>query len=443
VLISRPLHRVFWALALVGCGASAAGANETRIQAIDLPPSHGQRAIETDFIDDDLAPKALPSDRLLEEINGSGEALDLLFPMNRLYTELRRGLGQYRSRWSRLPQLQIPDGPLLKERAEGDRVALLRQRLGLAAGRTYDKALTGAVRDYQAAHGLKADGIAGGGTIASLNLGAAHYEQVIQLNLQRVRALPTEPGKRYVLVDVPAARLWIYEDGKAKDTMRVIVGNREQETPMLAVNIRYAEVNPYWNIPLDLVKDRVAPRVLSQGLGYLEARRFEVLSDFTDAATVMDPAGIDWKAVADGRLEVRVRQLPGDGNSMGAIKFMMPNDYGIYLHDTPDKSLFAQPERWISNGCVRVEDAGRLAEWLFGRPPQEATLDPDVRVDLAAPVPVFITYMTAAPSADGSVAFMPDPYGRDVRALAQMKRSGRPEAEQVAALADADKAIVN
>ncbi len=258
-----------------------------------------------------------------------------------------------------------------------------------------------------------------------------------------MRALPTEPGKRYVLVDVPAARLWIYEDGKAKDTMRVIVGNREQETPMLAVNIRYAEVNPYWNIPLDLVKDRVAPRVLSQGLGSLEARRFEELSDFTDAATVMDPAGIDWQAVADGRLEVRVRQLPGDGNSMGAIKFMMPNDYGIYLHDTPDKSLFAQPERWISNGCVRVEDAGRLAEWLFGRPPQEGTLDPDVRVDLAAPVPVFITYMTAAPSADGSVAFMPDPYGRDVRALAQMKRSGRPEAEQVAALADADEAIVN
>ncbi len=113
-----------------------------------------------------------------------------------------------------------------------------------------------------------------------------------------------------------------------------------------------------------------------------------------------------------------MRQLPGPGNSMGDIKFMMPNDYGIYLHDTPDKALFQKEDRWISNGCVRVEDARRLAKWLFGNMPRGSDPDAEERVDLERPVPVYITYMTAGAS-HGGVVFRKDPYGRDAALLAR------------------------
>jgi murein L,D-transpeptidase YcbB/YkuD len=187
--------------------------------------------------------------------------------------------------------------------------------------------------------------------------------------------------------------------------------------------MRYASVNPYWNVPVDLAKTLVAPKVLSEGLGHVASERYQILSDWTDDAAEIDPAGVDWRAVAEGATELRIRQRPGPGNSMGAIKFMMPNDFGIYLHDTNDKSLFGRDDRWISNGCVRVEDASRLATWLFGAMPQGK--DPGVEEDvpIERPVPVYITYLTAEATADG-VRFRADPYGRDAPLLARYAVSG-------------------
>ncbi|HWH17345.1 MAG TPA: L,D-transpeptidase family protein, partial [Allosphingosinicella sp.] len=245
-----------------------------------------------------------------------------------------------------------------------------------------------------------------------------HYERLLMINLERTRRLPgvNERG-RYILVDAGAARLYLFEDGRVRDTMKVIVGKAETATPMMAALMRYASVNPYWNVPPELVQSLIAPRVLSGGVSYLKDRRYEVLSDWTDDASLVDPASVDWRAVADGSAEVRVRQRPGAGNSMGDIKFMMPNEFGIYLHDTPDKSLFDKQDRWISNGCVRVEDARRLAKWLFGDAPKGKDPGLETRVDLDSPVPVYITYMTAGPSPTG-VAFRNDPYGRDEALLA-------------------------
>ena len=115
--------------------------------------------------------------------------------------------------------------------------------------------------------------------------------------------------------------------------------------------------NPYWNVPVDLAASNIAQNVLKNGLGWFSSRNYEVLSGWTNDATVLDPARVDWQAVADGRVEARVRQRPGRGNSMGAMKFEFPNDRGIYLHDTPDRQLFAEAERTFSSGCVRLEDA--------------------------------------------------------------------------------------
>jgi len=247
--------------------------------------------------------------------------------------------------------------------------------------------------------------------------GDRQAEQVLRVNLERARALPANPGKRYVLVDA-AARLWMYEDGRPVDSMRVVVGKSDNQTPMMAGLIRFAMVNPYWNVPPDLVQDRVAPNVLKQGVSYLAGKKYEVLSGWSEDAQVLDPETIDWEAVAAGREKLRVRQLPGDDNAMGKVKFMFPNERGIYLHDTPDKQLLREESRQFSAGCVRLEDASRLAEWMFGKQVLGGA-DTDARVDLAAPVPVYITYMTAAPEGE-RIAFRDDPYKRDAIQMAQL-----------------------
>ena len=237
-------------------------------------------------------------------------------------------------------------------------------------------------------------------------------ERRLKVNLERARALPVSQSGRYVLVDAVSARLWLYEDGKPRDSMKVIIGKPSEPTPMVASMIRTAVLNPYWNVPPDLVRKKVAPKVLEEGLGYLKKSRYEVLSDWTENAVAVDPETIDWEAVAAGREELRVRQLPGAGNSMGDMKFMFPNEFGVYLHDTPDKALFAQDDRKLSSGCVRVEDAKRLAQWLFGSTPRAPSSAPEQVVALPEPVPVYITYLTV--DWDGErLAMRDDPYSRD------------------------------
>lgn len=235
----------------------------------------------------------------------------------------------------------------------------------------------------------------------------------IRINLERARLLPSPDRGRHILVDAGAMRLWMYDGAEEQGSMKVIVGKPHQPTPMMAGLIRYAAVNPYWNVPPDLVQERIAPHVVDQGLGYLKSRRYQVLSDWSDDATVVDPGRIDWKAVLDGTAALRVRQLPGPANAMGQIKFMFPNGFGVYLHDTPNKELFAQSTRLFSGGCVRLEDAPRLAQWLFGRMPAARRAAAEQQVPLADPVPVYITYLTVVPGDDGALVFRDDPYRRD------------------------------
>jgi L,D-transpeptidase YcbB len=175
--------------------------------------------------------------------------------------------------------------------------------------------------------------------------------------------------------------------------------------------MQYAIINPYWNVPVDLAQTLVAPKVLAGKS--VRKMGFEVLSDWSATAERVDPKSVDWPAVAAGDEEIRVRQLPGGSNSMGRVKFMFPNDQGIFLHDTPDRALFAKPARHFSNGCVRLEDAAGLGQWLLGKPLRaNASKQPERPVPLAAPVPVYMTYFTATSTKDG-VGFLRDVYGRD------------------------------
>jgi murein L,D-transpeptidase YcbB/YkuD len=241
--------------------------------------------------------------------------------------------------------------------------------------------------------------------------------QQIWTNLKRVRAIPASTKGRQVLVDAAGARLWMYENGQPVDSMKVVVGKDEMPTPMMAGFIRTAIVNPYWQVPDDLVQTNIAPAVLSKGIKYLKSEGYQVLADWDDDSPLLDPRTVDWQAVSKGLAKVHVRQLPGRTNFMGKVKFEFPNAYGIYLHDTPAKDLMAKDARQYSSGCVRLEDAIRLGQWLMGGPlPTSKT--PEKSVPLPTPVPVYITYLTALPDGDGQIAFQPDPYKRDEVQLA-------------------------
>lgn len=231
-------------------------------------------------------------------------------------------------------------------------------------------------------------------------------------NLERARSIPAK-GK-YVVVDAATARMWMYEDGRPVDSMKVVVGMLDMATPMIASAIWYTTFNPYWHVPDHLAR-RAAAKVVKEGQPYLKRVGYEVVDSWSDSAKVLPWDSVDWKAVAAGTASVKLRQLPGATNSMGKMKFNFANSEGIYLHDTPQKEYFKRSNRHLSNGCIRLEDAKRFANWLFGGTAASPTSEAEQHVQLPQGVPVFVTYLTAQPQL-GEVALATDVYGRDARA---------------------------
>ena len=234
----------------------------------------------------------------------------------------------------------------------------------------------------------------------------------VMVSLDRIRAAPFQ--SRYIIVDSGSARLWMIENGRIADSMKVIVGKPTTQTPMLASVIYYATLNPYWNVPPNLVQTLTAQRVLEQGLSYLKVRGYQVITKYGDEAEPINPASVNWRAVADGHETVAVRQLPGPANSMGHMKFGFANPADVYLHDTPEKNLFGESNRNLSNGCIRLEDAPRLGRWLLGREPTTNSDQPEQHLLLPQPVPIYLTYLTAHADS-GQLSFVDDVYSLDAQ----------------------------
>jgi murein L,D-transpeptidase YcbB/YkuD len=241
----------------------------------------------------------------------------------------------------------------------------------------------------------------------------------VLVSLDRARDMPFQ--KRYIMVDTAGARLYMIEDGRIADSMKVIVGKADPstQTPMLASTIYYATLNPYWHVSGDMIRSLIAKNVLDQGIGYIKSHGYQLMPADPGDDSLLDPAKVNWRAVAAGRETVRVRQLPGPGNSMGHLKIGFPNGYDVYLHDTPSKDLFAQDDRSLSHGCIRLEDAQRLGRWLLGREPQTASTEPEQHELLPVPVPIYLTYLTAQVK-DGQLTFLDDIYRRDAPQVAAL-----------------------
>jgi murein L,D-transpeptidase YcbB/YkuD len=240
-------------------------------------------------------------------------------------------------------------------------------------------------------------------TEAAANGGRA--SDAVMLNMERARIIPATG--RYILVNTAEQRLHMYDNGQDVGSMKVVVGDKDHyglPTPIIASTMYYAIANPYWHVPPHLIR-KFAPNIAKAPDAYFKAHGYEVISDFSANPTIIAPSTIDWKGVAAGTVHVNMRQKPNSENSMGKMKFPFPNREGIYLHDTPKKEYFALANRAKSNGCIRVEDYRRLANWLFGRDVAAVGSDPEQHISMTRGVPVYVTYLTMVPDSAGMTTF--------------------------------------
>lgn len=250
---------------------------------------------------------------------------------------------------------------------------------------------------------------------AALANGSANDAHV-RATLDRLRLIPAK-GK-VIIVDTANQRLMMVENGNVAGSMKVVVGKLKSPTPLIAGTIHYVTLNPYWNIPTDVVQRRVAPLVIKRGVAYLKAARYQAAEKWGSAAPAIDPSSIDWKAVARGEATAYLRQLPGMNNMMGKMKFGFANSFDIFLHDTPHKELFVKAKRNLSMGCVRLEQAPDLARWLLGSDATPTGDAPEQQVALPAGVPVYTVSLTANVD-NGQIVFADDIYGFDQPGRAQ------------------------
>lgn len=360
------------------------------------------------------------------------EALHAAAPAFPLYPALRRALAHYRALAGdpafAAPLPALPGGKLAPGQAYAGSAALARrlEALGdLPAGTRvparYEGALVNGVKAFQARHGLDADGVLGGGTLAQLNTPMATRVRQIELTMERLRWTPLLDAPRMIVVNVPEFVLRAYEvhDGQVqvKVQMKVIVGKAlDTRTPLFKEDMRYIEFSPYWNVPRSIARAETIPRI-RRDPAYFQRQGFEFVGGDGRAVTTLSDANLD--AVLNGQM--RIRQRPGPQNALGDIKFVFPNNDNIYLHHTPTVQLFQRGRRDLSHGCIRVEEPVALARfvlqdmagWDEARIRQAMTKGQSNTLRLQQPLPVVLAYGTAIVQEDGRVMFLPDIYGLD------------------------------
>jgi murein L,D-transpeptidase YcbB/YkuD len=374
----------------------------------------------------------------------SPDLLKSLRPPQKEYDDLVEALAEYRELLRDGGWGTVPRGGPLQRGDRGARVAALRERLRATgeldapkgAEPVFDDEVAEAVARFQARHGLEPDSSVGRATLSALNVPVERRIQQIELNLDRYRWLPAEFAERYILVNIPDFRLRAYDRSREAFEQRVIVGDEYQSaTPVFADSMTYLVFRPEWNVPSSILVNEMLPK-LQEDIYDLAGHGFEVVDTQADTL-VGDPSSIDWDDEDTLNLRYRVRQRSGENNSLGLVKFMFPNRFNIYLHDTPARKLFDRPVRTLSHGCVRVEDPVQLADfvldgqdrWDEGKiraAMQDSSKARGRVVPLKGPVPVCLLYLTAF-KRDGELHFRNDPYGKDRRALAKL---GKPLLEE-------------
>ncbi|MBI4228273.1 MAG: L,D-transpeptidase family protein, partial [Deltaproteobacteria bacterium] len=348
---------------------------------------------------------------------------------NPLYKRLRKTLIKYKLIQANGGWPFIPPGSKIERGQSGERIKLLRKRLIISGdqdeessgkGDTYDEILENAILKFQRRHGLTEDGIVGPSTLAALNVPVDKRINQIKINMERYRWLPQNIGSRYIEVNIPSFHLNVIQNGKTVLSMAVVVGKPYWNTPLFSANMTYLDLNPYWNIPKSIAVEETLPKI-REDAEYLSRQNIEVFQGWTNDSNEIDPSTIDWSRVSNHNLRYRFRQNPGPSNPLGRIKFMLPNSYNVYLHDTPKKSLFRKSKRDFSHGCIRVENPIGLAEYVLSADPGWARekIESEIRkgrpqsILLPEPMPVYLVYFTSWVDDEGNIQFRDDIYGKD------------------------------
>ena len=341
-------------------------------------------------------------------------------PPQEEFVALRDKLAELRGAKTERPP-EVPAGPLLKPGASDPRVVVIRERLGMPADvpepEVYDDAVVEAVKAFQKSARLAADGIVGNNTLAVMNRGAEDHVAMVLSNMERWRWMPRDLGSFYVRVNIPNFNVEIHENGTVIHDTRIVVGKTTNQTPIFSDEIEHVIVNPVWNVPASIALKEMLPTIRKNG-GNI--RGYQVYANIKGRFRAVDPRLINWQTV-DMR-KIQIKQPPGERNALGAIKFMFPNKYAVYLHDTPSKSLFQRDYRAFSHGCMRVMDPWAFADVLLSHDPgwnaarlRKLVGGPERRVDLPHHIAVHITYFTAWVDANGDLQVRDDVYGHDKR----------------------------
>ena len=396
-----------------------------RIDPVTVEPSWNARRPDLDGVA--LLERALAENRV-------AATLESLAPADPLYAALREELARLGAIVAAGGWMVPGPGPTLREGDRGPRIAEVRARLvadGFAVAdaadpEIFDATLAEAVRAFQTRANLEADGVVGSRTLAELAQGPEARIGQVRANLERLRWLPADLGERHLLVDVADFRVEAREAGRTVRVHRVIVGREQRQSPSFSAPMTHVVLNPWWEVPRRLaVRDKLPQ--FQRDPGAATRLGFEAIDA---SGRRVDVAGIDWQRYSPANFPYRLRQRPGPDNALGDVKLMLPNRHDVYLHDTPSRGLFARARRDFSSGCIRVEDALGLTEWvLAGTGWDRARIDAVVATDaptevrLAAPLPVHLVYRTAALDADGRVRLLADPYGRDPVLVEALERA--------------------
>ena len=281
-------------------------------------------------------------------------------------------------------------------------------------GEKYDRDLVALVRDFQREKGLNSDGVIGRNTLQAMKPSTpADRVEKLKLAMERLRWLPRQFGKRYVLLNEPAFQVTFVKGDGQPLTMRAIVGKPNHQTYFFTDIIKKVQYNPYWNVPRSIVINEMLPRLYNDPF-YLDQQGYEVINT---AGQQVSSGDVDWDAYASKRVTVDVRQPPGPGNALGLLKIEFPNKHAIYMHDTPEKQLFKNQRLAFSHGCVRLEQPRVMAAALLGKPvsyiDQQIATGDNTSEPVTGDIPVYLTYFTAWPGNDGLVHYYDDLYGRD------------------------------
>jgi len=359
--------------------------------------------------------------------------LDTVKPVHLEYAQLQTALQalegqQMKGGWPAVPAKSLAPGQ------HNPAVIAMRKRLaaggylsGSAASSdsaAYDADVAAAVKALQEHHTLKVTGIADAATLAAMNVPIETRIAQVRANLERWRWMPDDLGARHFFVNIPSYHVLAREDGKTALDIRVVVGKPGHETPVFSSEMDTVVFSPYWNIPDTIAEGETVP-ALAKDPKYLERNHIEILRPGKHGAEAIDPSSIDWddEGATKGLL---FRQLPGADNALGHVKFLFPNPFDVYLHDTPADALFSRTGRAFSHGCVRVEEPERLAQYVLRDAPEwtpERILEAmhsgtEKGVKLREKIPVHIAYFTTSVDANGGLHLYDDVYGYDRKQLA-------------------------